>query len=213
MRVFFFLTTLILLAAPSIAGAQSLFEFGKSSAPQTTLFPEEKGTADEDQHLSRFYENCLSIHQDGALPEYGQEQCACTAAEISQFMTPENLQAVPEDTTEGNIQASRLYTLGYLPCLETTVRHFVYDGCINNPASSYQKEIKVFCGCMGSEMGEFTAGLADFFQSQNYDPARFKNYFIPRNPLSYFMSLETFNIQYKYYNQQCMQKLIYKTPS
>lgn len=151
------LTCIMLIAAllTSAAHAQVFIQKQKDQAG-IGIGPTE-GTKEEKpksiKELSNdYFKNCTAQKHHILKNEELKLFCGCTAANMSEIMSPEEVQLMSTDTPEGQFQRNRMMLLVYTPCIEFPTRALIMNSCTQQ--AMLKRPIKT-CECIADGMAEF----------------------------------------------------------
>lgn len=128
-----------------------------------------------DDMAANFYTACLTKDAGQELSKKGQEElCACTANNMQQNMTTEDIQAMGgEDEVAAREVVNLMILKVYAPCMEQPAREYYYNTCFSNPQmKSMSRNPKKTCGCVSDKIAEFlgNSGEKIFTEILERDP-------------------------------------------
>lgn len=186
----------------------------QSSQDELKAFLDQKNAPDQGQRsaprdinefANAYYNNCLKKQHPLLDADSQEDLCACTAANIPQTMSVENMKAMQNADDEGRLQRSRMLMFVYTPCIEYPTRSLILNQCLNNPdVAGKIKNYQQICSCLGDGMAEFMRDEAPRFIEneirKNPDSV---------DPLGYMMRTPLYQNRSEYYLRQCIRKYVY----
>lgn len=112
------------------------------------------------QQSTDYYNNCLT-QRDDRLSESGHKAlCACSAAQMSESMTVEDIQTMGQDSPAGRMMLNKMLIHVYAPCMQYPVQDLVKADCLKDPKIDMM-QLKtgkdLLCGCMAEKTGQWLA--------------------------------------------------------
>ncbi len=105
---------------------------------------------------NQYYKNCLKQPAGIMSADSHKALCGCTAAQMVETMSVDEIQTMFTQTKEGNFQRQRMMALVYIPCMEYPVEDMVVNHCMSQPeVTKGLKKAREVCGCLGNDMGKF----------------------------------------------------------
>lgn len=153
-----------------------------TTAPQAaTPAPPQQQAQEENinDFAKRYYANCMAKKNPILGPAELKQLCACSAANLVQDMTVENIRTMNEPTAEGLLQRNRMILNVYTPCIQYPARALIMDSCRKNPQVRALPGYERLCGCVSENMGQYVrkeapAAIAKSLEvnPQDTDPLR-----------------------------------------
>lgn len=195
------LLALVIAATPALTADPAL----KLRHEQKNMLPGEMLNLQSPNDFAKAYNQaCVNANADPSLNEYVALQCACTAAEMTEFMTPVDLQALTGNGDEAEFQRARLMMLGYIPCMKAPVRSLVLDQCLSD--DKLQKTVRRprrVCACMANGLSEYATSkgqnIIPGFRRGSYDSKK-----AAANPLAFIIRSRAFERQSDYHLARCL---------
>ncbi len=168
--------------------------------------PDAKPLTAQPQNINEFanqyYNNCMTKATAVLNGNNLETLCTCTAAQIPNNMTVDQMKAMNTDTEEGALQRGRMLLFVYAPCIEYPTKALIMDQCVNNPdvKAKMKKPTKV-CDCLSS-------GMADFMRESAPEHIRraLEENKTDLDPLRELMESKTFDNASRYHMATCVQK-------
>lgn len=106
-----------------------------------------------------YYKTCLTKDAPMMSDESKDLMCSCTAAQMMENMSVEDVQDMSsQDTAIARPAANKLIIDVYAPCIEFPARDYYYTTCVENPeTSSISSKPRELCNCMSDEVSGFLA--------------------------------------------------------
>lgn len=107
---------------------------------------------------NNYFENCKS-QSDPRFSAASQEMfCACTAAQMVQNFTIEDMQASGRQDEIGRAATNKLIVNVYAPCIQYPAREYHYNTCIQNPKTKILGgNVEGICGCTSGKVAGYLA--------------------------------------------------------
>ncbi len=122
---------------------------------------EEPEKVDEAQKTGKEYANehfmkCIAVNKPHYTTEIQEYMCACTASKISQFLSPDEIKIMPEETKKGEAARLKYIIHAHTPCMKDAIKEISFNAC---KTSSFLKKNmitgkKKVCDCVVSGMQE-----------------------------------------------------------
>lgn len=152
---------------PSASSSQSIQPFvpkKKKTIDQELDIEQEKRQTQGTNSLTgkelanAYYKNCIKTPPGIMKISSLNALCGCTAAEITNVMSVNEIRTMYENTPEGEFQRQRMMALVYVPCMKFPVSDMVSNNCLGQKAirEGLKKPVKV-CNCLGNTMGDYVA--------------------------------------------------------
>jgi len=102
-----------------------------------------------------YYNNCLA--QEGPVSAQTQELlCACTAAQMQQSMTVEDIKAMNQNNQTGRNALNKMLINVYAPCMEYPAKEHYMNVCLSNPDTQrLSNNPQALCNCMSTEVANY----------------------------------------------------------
>jgi hypothetical protein len=155
-------------------------------------------------YANLYYAKCVAAEKDPQLAEYVQTQCACTASNIPSTMTMDDMDLFMRPGIRSSYYYTRLMTLAYIPCLETSIHDFTFDACMTD-YKTLKRSLKV-CECIADGAAE-SARIAAGPQLPGYNGSGYDMTKITSRPFSFTIGSEPYSASTKYYTQRCVQSI------
>lgn len=98
-----------------------------------------------------YYENCASQSAQGMSKQSQDTMCACTAANMMDNMSVEDVQTMGKQDANGRAATNKMIIQVYAPCIEYPARDHYYSNCISDPKTkTMSANPKAMCSCMAS---------------------------------------------------------------
>ncbi len=107
-----------------------------------------------------FYQNCLEKRDARMTEESQAEFCACSATEMQNSMSVEEIQTMFAQSQEGRNMLNKMLVQVYAPCMNYPVQDMIEMSCRTDPkvaALKLKGDISDLCYCMGKETGKWFA--------------------------------------------------------
>lgn len=185
----------------SAHAAQKLFTLG----PQNNLHllnPEQELKTVQD-YANVYFKNCVASNEDPGIQEYIETQCACTAAKMQEVMTYDQMVQLFDPLARDSYPYTRMTALAYMPCIDTSVRDYLYDDCLDNAKSNgiYNKDL--VCGCMSEKvansLSKYGAPRLPGYNALGFDLSA-----VVDNPFTYLITNRSFKEARSAYGAECM---------
>ena len=155
-------------------------------------------------YANLYYQQCIMANKDPKMKEYIESQCACTASNIPANMTMDDMNMFMRPGQKNSYYYTRLITLAYMPCVETTMKNYIYDTCMDDPRYSRFKRSIAVCTCLGKGVANMatSTGAAQLpgYQGQGYDMTK-----ITDNPFPPILDSLPVADARIYYTNTCVQ--------
>jgi len=135
------------------------------------------GTAITNDIAQKYYNNCVAgAQKQGQLtPQNQQRYCACTAMNMQQSMTQEDLSALSYKDEKARLVLNKILTNVNAPCMQYPVHDMISKKCMTDLKNSG------ICNCLSNKMGQYTAQQAQKMMPQLL--AENPNLFDPLTPI------------------------------
>lgn len=125
--------------------------------------------------------------------------CRCSAREIPEIMTLQDIHAIETGGNEGTFQLARMMLLVYSPCLQTPLRSEIYGRCMSSVENKYtMSNQRAHCVCRADGISEDMANDApktiEYALQQGFDD---------ENPLDILIDQKTYQNRWRYHYQKC----------
>lgn len=146
-----------------------------AEAPAPADEPADKGAetapADDMEHFSgRFYQNCIKKQNDRLSPQDMKLLCSCTAMEMKQTMTLEDIQVMTTPTPEGAAMQRFMMLNVYAPCMEIPTRALIHSTCMADPGvKNAVSDPAPICDCVSRDMGAYIGENAKTVMEQSLE--------------------------------------------
>jgi len=152
-----------------------------------------------------YYTNCKAQSDPRLRTETQEALCACTAAQMMQKMTVEDVHMMAGNNQAGRLALNKMLLEVYAPCMNFPVQDMIYDECMNDEKvdmAGLNMDKTILCGCMGEKTGVWMATSGRALMSQIL--ARTPNITDPIGPV---MEDKTFRKQAYQNMMACMSGL------
>ena len=154
------------------------------------------------EYANLYYKNCVQQDHPILKGEPLELQCGCVSAQIPQNMTVKQMREMEENTTEGNLQRSRMMLFVYMPCTEYSMKAITQNKCLNDPdIKSRMKYYRRVCECISDEMAQFM---------KNEAPKRIESAMrrggTDIDPLVTIMGYPVFEEKSQHYKRKCVER-------
>lgn len=104
-----------------------------------------------------YFENCKSQPKAEGLTAEGQKyMCACTAAQMMNKMSVEDVQAMSQQSQAGRNATNKMLINVYAPCINYPAKDHYYHTCMTNPKTkTLSRSPESLCGCMATQVAEY----------------------------------------------------------
>lgn len=158
------LTLLCLTGVALPAFAQNNTQSLEEALPELSDKKPVKAPQNIKDYTNQYYKNCLAQKHPILKDEHLKLMCACTASNIPDNMSVEQIKAMSTDTSEGLHQRNRMMLFVYAPCIEHPTRALVLDSCLGNEnLTETMKHEKKVCNCLADGMSEYMKVTAPKF--------------------------------------------------
>lgn len=198
MRYLFIAILCLSFALPALAQS--------SGGDLDTLLGNEKEEAKPlvtlNDYVNAHYMQCLDVKNAVFHDEGQKDVCACAAANLSQFMTVEQMKALGRDDSEGTYQRTRMLSFAYQPCIQPVLRDDFLKTCVSDPkVTSFLKHPVATCSCIAER---FSKDLKKF-APQFIKGIALKN--LPyKDPLDAIVKTKTYESVLQHRKRDCMLK-------
>ncbi len=139
--------------------------------------PSYAGTAITDDIANKYFENCVTgAQKQGTMtPNTQKRYCACTAMNMQQSLTQEDLSALSAQDDAARLVLNKILLNVNGPCMQYPVHDLIEKKCMTDLKNAG------ICSCLSNKMGQYTAQ-----QSQKLMPkllADNPNLFDPLTPI------------------------------
>jgi hypothetical protein len=140
-------------AEPEPAPPSAQPDLPELQAPEPAAPAEPK---DIKEAANSYYKFCMSKQNPMLDAENQKLLCGCTASNIPDVMTLEQMKAMNTDTAEGLEQRNRMLLFVYTPCIEYPTRSMVLYQCMGNEQlkTTLGNPTKI-CNCLADGMATF----------------------------------------------------------
>ncbi len=105
-----------------------------------------------------YYQNCISKEAAENLTKESQDfLCACTASEMMDHMTTEDIEAMNVQDATGRAAMNYMIVKVYAPCMEYPAKDHYYNTCISNKNSALGANPEKTCNCMADKVAGYLA--------------------------------------------------------
>lgn len=96
---------------------------------------------------NKYYESCAANTDPNFTKEVQELFCACTAAQLVDSFTVEDMQATSQQNQAGRNATNKLITEIYSPCIQYPAKQYHYNSCIANPKTKMLGNAEKICNC------------------------------------------------------------------
>ena len=105
---------------------------------------------------NNYYGSCMAKTTEGMSAESQKLLCACTAANMMNNMSVEDVKAMAQQDQNGRNATNKMVVDVYAPCIEYPAKEYYYNTCISNPQTAQMsKNPQGLCTCLGNEMASY----------------------------------------------------------
>lgn len=116
-----------------------------------------------------YYKNCKAQNDPRLRPETQEALCACTAVQMIEKMSVEEVQTMASNDQSGRISLNKMLVEVYAPCMNFPVQDMIADECMNDPKvdmAGLKMNKSVLCNCMGEKTGAWMATVGRSLMAQ-----------------------------------------------
>lgn len=118
--------------------------------------PQSEAPQNVKQLANQYYLNCIKTPPGIMRISSLKALCGCTASEMAEVMSADEIRLMYEPTPEGEYQRQRMMGLVYVPCMKYPVEDLVRNNCISQrEIREGLKHASQVCSCLGREMAEY----------------------------------------------------------
>ena len=107
---------------------------------------------------NNYFENCKSQSDPRFSPASQEMFCACTAAQMVENFTIEDMQASGRQDEIGRAATNKLIVNVYAPCIQYPAREYHYNTCVQNPKTKILgSNVEQICSCTSGQVAGYLA--------------------------------------------------------
>lgn len=207
MKKLFLLLVLLLLSAPMFSFAQEpTVPFDQGFDNPAFAKKKEVIPKNAEEFAKLHYEKCLERDHLALTEKSIESICSCSAANLSESLSFDEMQLMSKDTKEGKSARSKFIGFSYAPCVKYLVADLTRTDCL---AGELVKKIRVgkmaVCKCAEKKMlANIDKFAADYMiQAVVEDP-------MTLDPIDKYLSSQNFISQRDDYTEKCIYQLAYE---
>lgn len=106
---------------------------------------------------NNYFMNCMAQSDPRLGADAHEAFCACTAAQLTEHFTVEDMHTMSQETQEGRLALNRMLVNIYAPCMNYPVQEMVLAECMQNQALDQMGQARKsqVCGCTAETTGEW----------------------------------------------------------
>jgi hypothetical protein len=123
-----------------------------------TMAAPARATPIDKQVANSFFAKCTASRDTRMAQDTQEAFCACTAAQMMNLMTAEDIQLTGENTSQGLRALNRMLVDVYAPCMSDSVSDMAYTLCQQDPRAAIADETvgrQPLCTCMAQRTNEW----------------------------------------------------------
>lgn len=174
----------------------------KTQTDPTVLLQGDDTTPAQTSFAERYYDNCLKAEHTNFTPQGQEALCACTAAQIQEVMTEEEINVMGQNTNAGQAVRDKVLIQVYGPCIRYPTHDLIFNRCMRDTELGRQlKKHTAVCTCLADKM-------ADFVDQNAPDVLTTTMYSNPgiTDPLYHMVESSFFNKKAQSFVQYCVQR-------
>lgn len=116
-----------------------------------------------------YYRNCKAQSDPRLRPETQEELCACTAVQMMEKMSVQEVQTMSHNDQSGRMALNKMLVEVYAPCINFPVQDMISEECMNDPKvdmAGLKMDKAVLCDCMGEKTGAWMASAGKALMGQ-----------------------------------------------